>query len=79
MRFVFGLLSLTAVACVDAQALEVPKNIPPQIRSACEQDVRRLCVTPQATIKSVKACVREKFYQLNGLCKLRLVQAGFSA
>lgn len=73
--------SNVALLCVvmlsaSAQALELPKEVTPAIRSACEKDVRRLCVKRGSTMASVKACVIRKFRKLNARCQMRLVRAG---
>ena len=57
-------------------ALELPKEVTPAIRAACEKDVRRLCIKPDSTVETVKACVKRKFRKLNARCKIKLVQAG---
>ncbi|MGE0203203.1 MAG: hypothetical protein AB7E70_05715 [Hyphomicrobiaceae bacterium] len=57
-------------------AMELPREVTPAIRAACETDVRRLCIQPGATIETVKACVRRNFRKLNPTCRLRLVRAG---
>lgn len=59
-----------------AQALDLPKEVTPAIRKACEKDVRRLCIRKGSTLASVKACVIYNFSKLNSNCKLRLVRAG---
>lgn len=64
------------VLCVSSQALELPKEVTPTIRAACEKDVRRLCLQPDSTLESVKACVKRKFRKLNSKCRIKLVQAG---
>ncbi|MCB1510081.1 MAG: hypothetical protein KDJ36_04200 [Hyphomicrobiaceae bacterium] len=58
------------------QALELPKEVTPEIRRACEKDVRRLCIRKGSTIASVKSCVIANFSRLNVRCKVRLVRAG---
>jgi hypothetical protein len=59
-----------------AYTLELPKEVTPAIRVACEQDVRRLCIRKDSTVATVKSCVIANFSKLNTRCKLRLVQAG---
>ena len=60
-----------------ATALDLPKEVTPAIRAACEKDVRRLCIRSNSTIASVKSCVRQKFRKLSMSCQVKLVRAGF--
>ena len=57
-------------------AIDLPKEVTPAIRAACEQDVRRLCIRKDSTIASVKSCVRRNFSALNSGCKFQLALAG---
>lgn len=69
--------ALTAIAiAVPAHAYEVPPEITPAIRSACEADVRRMCITTKSTPGTVKSCVKRRFGQLNTTCQFRLISAG---
>ena len=54
------------------------EDVPPAIRAACEQDVRRLCASANPTIEGVKTCVAAKFRQLGKRCQIQLALAGFS-
>lgn len=68
---------MIAAACApQAAAYDLPKEVTPAIRAACEGDVRRLCIKPNSTVASVKSCVIRSFGSLNNTCKLRLVAAG---
>ncbi len=60
-----------------SHAIDLPPQVTPAIRAACETDVRRLCIGPGATQASVIACVVRKFANLNGHCRDRLAKAGF--
>ena len=73
-----GLLAMSMVAAVGgtAVAVDLPKEVTPEIRAACEKDVRRLCIRRRSTFKSVKACVKKNFRQLNRSCQVKLVRAG---
>ncbi len=73
-----GLLAMSIVAAVGGTALAVdlPKEVTPEIRKACEKDVRRLCIRRSSTFASVKACVKKNFSQLNRSCQVKLVRAG---
>lgn len=69
-----ALTAFSGAAC----ALELPKEVTPAIRSACEKDVRRLCIRADSTFDTVKLCVRRNFSKLNRPCQVRLISAGFS-
>jgi hypothetical protein len=55
---------------------ELPPQITPAIRAACEQNVRQLCVTSSSTTDSVVSCVRRNFINLNKRCRNELTSAG---
>jgi hypothetical protein len=55
---------------------ELPPEITPAIRAACESNVRQLCVTPTSTTDSVVSCVRRNFINLNKKCRNELTSAG---
>lgn len=74
-RTLFAALGII-VLCNPSRALELPKEVTPIIRAACEKDVRRLCIQPDSTLASVKACIVRKFRKLNAKCQTKLVQAG---
>ena len=81
MQGVHGLLVVGMIAGAVAsagavQALELPPEITPAIRQACEGDVRRLCVRPDSTMFSVRVCVLRKVASLNDTCRKRLADAG---
>lgn len=59
-----------------AYAVELPPEITPAIREACESDVRRLCIRPESTEFAVKLCVLRKVDRLNATCRRRLSDAG---
>lgn len=52
-------------------------KVPPDIRKACEKDVRRFCVRKNSTESQVIACVKRNFDLLNSQCKVKLAKAGF--
>jgi hypothetical protein len=74
---VLGLL-LTSSAAVAKEEYQLPPEVTPAIRTACETDVRRLCMGENPTVDKVKSCVLEKFFKLNKQCQVRLMAAGFS-
>ena len=57
---------------------QLPPEVTPAIRAACETDVRRLCMGQDPNAEKVKACVLLKFFKLNKQCQVRLISAGFS-
>jgi hypothetical protein len=57
---------------------ELPKEITPALRAACEGDVRRLCIVPSSTIASVKSCIAQKYFQLGATCRREITSAGLS-
>ena len=52
---VLALVSASFVA--KAEELKLPPEVTPQLRAACEGDVRRLCLGPSPTVAKVKSCV----------------------
>lgn len=71
-------LSAICLAALGAEAEEfkLPPEVTPQLRAACEADVRRLCIGSNPTVAKVKSCVAAKFLQLNRHCQLRIAMAG---
>ncbi|HPG89277.1 MAG TPA: hypothetical protein PLD46_06455 [Hyphomicrobium sp.] len=63
-------------SAVSAEDFQLPPEVTPQIRAACETDVRRLCIGTNPTVAKVKVCVSAKFSQLGNRCKLQLAMAG---
>lgn len=61
-----------------AEEFQIPKEVTPAMRAACESDVRRLCVGQNPTVAKVKACVYAKFFKLGRRCQVELAAAGFS-
>lgn len=56
---------------------KLPREVTPQMRSACEADVRRLCIDRTPTVAKVKSCVMRNFTRLGMRCQLTLAAAGF--
>jgi hypothetical protein len=80
-----GSKSIAVASCVAALWLapvvraddyQLPPEVTPQIRSACETDVRRLCMGENPTVAKVKSCVAAKFLQLGHRCQVQLAMAG---
>lgn len=59
-----------------AEEFKLPPEVTPQLRAACEGDVRRLCVGEKPTVSKVKRCVVSKFFQLGQRCQMEIKSAG---
>jgi hypothetical protein len=71
-------LALLASSVAVAEDYQLPPGVTPQLRAACETDVRRLCIGENPTVSAVKRCVALKFLQLGRQCQVELASAGFS-
>jgi len=67
---------VTSVAV--AEEFKMPPEVTPQLRAACETDVRRLCIGQNPTVAKVKRCVLVKYFQLGKKCQVELASLGFS-
>ncbi len=66
-----------AVATVAvAEEFKMPPEVTPQLRAACESDVRRLCIGENPTVAKVKRCVVVKYFQLGRKCQVELASLG---
>lgn len=65
-----------AAAPLAAQHFELPPEVTPALRAACEADVRRMCIDDSPTVEKVKACVQRRYSELSARCKIALVAAG---
>lgn len=72
-----AVISAAFVAPVSAEDIALPPEVTPQLRAACEADVRRLCIGTNPTVAKVKVCVASKFMQLGRRCQVQLAFAGF--
>jgi hypothetical protein len=70
---------VSASAAARAEELQLPPEVTPALRAACESDVRRLCIGESPTFAKVKSCVAAKFLQLGKRCQIELASAGFSS
>ena len=73
--------SATVVSAAESVAnpdYQLPPEVTPAIRAACETDVRRLCIGQDPSVEKVKSCVMSKFFKLNKQCQVRLMAAGLS-
>jgi phosphopantothenate synthetase len=67
---------LLAAGAAKAQDYQLPPEVTPQLRAACEADVRRLCIGANPTVAKVKNCVAAKFTQLGKRCQFQIAMAG---
>ena len=74
MSVAFAALAVTTGAF--AEDYQLPTEVTPQLKAACETDVRRLCVGQNPTEEKVKSCVAAKFAQLGHRCQMQLALAG---
>ncbi len=58
------------------ESFKLPPEVTPQLRAACEGDVRRLCIGANPTIAKVKSCVISKFLKLGMRCQKEIASAG---
>lgn len=74
---VLGLVAAMSAAAYAGDELQMPPEVTPALRAACEQDVRRLCMGGDIqTVAKVKSCVKAKFSQLGKVCQLQIALAG---
>ncbi len=78
MRWIVAatVVALSAQIGLAADEAKFPAGITPAVKSACENDVRRLCVDESPTYSKVKACVIAKFGQFGARCKMQVALAG---
>ena len=78
-KLIAAVLSLAALAApAMSEDIKLPPEVTPQLRAACENDVRRLCIGTNPTVAKVKVCVASKFLQLGKRCQVQLALAGFT-
>jgi hypothetical protein len=77
-RVLAGTFAVLASSAAVAEDFQLPPEVTPQLRAACESDVRRLCIGNAPTVSKVKRCVALKFMQLGKKCQVELASAGFS-
>lgn len=77
-KWVLGVLggALITSAAV-AEDFQLPPEVTPKLRAACETDVRRLCIGANPTVAKVKRCVLVKYFQLGKKCQVELASLGF--
>ena len=70
-------LSVSSIAF--AGEVQLPPEVTPALRAACESDVRRIgCVDATPTYSEVKSCVIARYSKLGQRCKVQLAAAGYS-
>lgn len=76
------LLWAVALSCASlsatAEGLVLPPEVTPALRAACEQDVRRLCISENSTLSSVRSCVVRRYAELSARCKVQIAVAGLA-
>jgi hypothetical protein len=78
IAFVVG-ISLTLATPLYAQSdIKIPPEVTPALRAACETDVRRLCITPESNVQSVRQCVLANFMRLGRRCQMEIASAGLA-
>jgi len=65
-----------AARIAPAEELKLLPEVTPQLRAACESDVRRLCIGENPTVATVKQCVAKKFFKLGRRCQMELTAVG---
>jgi len=58
--------------------VKIPPEVTPSMRAACESDVRRLCISSNSTVETVRQCVMSKFLKLGRRCQFEIASAGFA-
>ena len=75
MAFAVGFV---AAAPAIAEPLQLPPEVTPALRAACEQDARRLCIGENPTVAKVRSCMTRRYSELSSRCKFQIVAAGLS-
>ncbi|HEX2841521.1 hypothetical protein [Hyphomicrobium sp.] len=76
-RSVLACAGVIAGTAALAEDFKLPPEVTPQLRAACETDVRRLCIGKDPTVAKVKRCVLVKYFQLGKKCQVELASLGF--
>lgn len=61
-----------------SEEFKIPPEVTPSMRAACESDVRRLCISSNSTVDSVRNCVLAKFMKLGKRCQVEIASAGLA-
>ncbi len=62
-----------------AESFQLPPEVTPALRAACEADVRRMCVDDSPTIEEVNSCVQRRYAELSSRCKVAIAAAGLGS
>lgn len=76
-RSVLVLSGVVAATAAKSEQFQLPPEVTPALRAACETDVRRLCIGKDPTVAKVKSCVFRKYFQLGRKCQVELASLGF--
>ncbi len=76
-RSLLACAGVVVVTAAGAEEFKLPPEVTPQLRAACETDVRRLCIGQNPTVAKVKRCVLVKYFQLGKKCQVELASLGF--
>jgi hypothetical protein len=68
---------MSVATLAQGEEYQLPPEVTPALRSACEGDVRRLCIGTNPSVAKVKSCVVVKFMQLGKRCQVQRALAGF--
>ena len=76
----FAILVLMASACpaTAGESFTLPPEVTPGMKAACESDVRRLCISSNSTVETVRQCVLSKFMRLGKRCQFEIASAGLA-
>lgn len=77
-RIILAGAGVLATSVALADGFQLPPEVTPKLRAACETDVRRLCIGANPTVAKVKRCVALKYFQLGKKCQVELASLGFS-
>lgn len=70
----FAVVSVSTASL--AEELQLPPQVTPALRAACEADVRRFCVGQNPTYAKVKSCVLANFTSFGKRCQVQIALAG---
>ena len=81
MKIIPSVFLATCFCVTNVQAGEdfkLPPEVTASMRSACESDVRRLCIHANSTVETVRQCVLGKFMKLAKRCQYEIASAGLA-
>ncbi len=77
-KFLMLLLCATTTGAMAAEDFKLPPEVTPGMKAACETDVRRLCISSNSTVETVRHCVLAKFMKLGKRCQFEIASAGLA-